>query len=168
VCPGCRWLRRPVRHLDSGHHVQHRGCGHHQISDHDGGAGEELVRLEAISKLHREIDKVLVNSPSTMTSATLRTLANDLRGCGRELARLGVPSDRLQPVYTLTKRGCAQYDKGAQCLATAADIPAPIPGAAAERKFKQTLDCGFKTPGQGSLLLAEAEQKGFEVKAAAG
>jgi len=130
--------------------------------------GEELVWLEAISKLHREIDKVLVNSPTNMTSATLRTLANDLRGCGRELARLGVPSDRLQPVYTLAKRGCAQYDKGAQCLATAADVSAPIPGTAAERRFKQALDCGFKTPGQGSLLLAEAEQKGFEIKAAAG
>jgi hypothetical protein len=35
-------------------------------------------------------------------------------------------------------------------------------------KFKQALDCGFKTPGQGRLLLAEAEQKGFEIKAAAG
>lgn len=43
-----------------------------------------------------------------------------------------------------------------------------LPGAAAERKLKQALDCGFKTPGQDSLLLAEAEQKGFEVKAAAG
>jgi hypothetical protein len=130
--------------------------------------GEELVWLEAISKLHREIDKVLANSPTNMTSGTLRTLANDLRGCGRELARLGVPSDRLEPVYILAKRGCAQYDKGAQCLATAADVPAPIPGTAAERKFKQALDCGFKTPGEGSLLLAEAEGKGFEIKAAAG
>jgi hypothetical protein len=73
--------------------------------------GEELVWREAISKLHREIDKVLVNSPTNMTAATLRRLANDLRGCGRELARLGVPSDRLQPVYTLAKRGCVQLGK---------------------------------------------------------
>ena len=49
--------------------------------------------------MRREIDKVLVDAPSNMTSATLRSLANELRGCGRELARLGVPSDRLQPVY---------------------------------------------------------------------
>ena len=87
---------------------------------------------------------------------------------GHELARLGVPSDRLQPVYTIAKRGCAQYEKGAQCLSTAADTPAPIPGTAAERKFNQALDCGFKTPGKGGLLLAQAEGKGFEIKAAAG
>jgi hypothetical protein len=130
--------------------------------------GEELVWLEAISRLHREIDDVLADAPSNMTSATLRSLANDLRGCGRELARLGVPSDRLQPVYTLAKRGCNQYEKGALCLATAANVSAPIPGSAAERKFRQALDCGFKTPGKGSLLLAEAEGKGFEIKAAAG
>jgi hypothetical protein len=61
--------------------------------------------------------------------------------------------------------GCGGQSKTS--TAAAVDIPAPIPGTAAERKFKQALDCGFKTPGQGSLLLAEAEQKGFEIKAAA-
>jgi hypothetical protein len=55
-----------------------------------------------------------------------------------------------------------------QCLSTAADIPAPIPGTAAERKFNQALDCGLTTPGKGGLLLAQAEGKGFEIKAAAG
>jgi hypothetical protein len=30
------------------------------------------------------------------------------------------------------------------------------------------LDCGFAAPGKGSLLLAEAEANGFEIKETAG
>jgi hypothetical protein len=112
--------------------------------------GDELVWLEAISKLHTKIDKVLMDSPSNLTSATMRTLANQLRGCSRELARLGPPTDRLQPVYKLAKSGCAQYDKGATCLATAASIGAPMVGTAAERKFNQAIDCAFAAPVDGA------------------
>jgi hypothetical protein len=130
--------------------------------------GKELVWLEAISKLHTKIDKVLVNSPSNLTSASMGAIANDLRGCSRELARLGSPTERLQPVYKLAKSGCAQYDKAAKCFTTAAAIGAPIAGTAEERKFNQALDCGFKTPEKGSLLLAKAEEKGFEIKQQAG
>ena len=38
--------------------------------------------------------------------------ASKLRTCSRELRRIGAPSDRLQPVYALAKKGCAEYDKG--------------------------------------------------------
>jgi hypothetical protein len=130
--------------------------------------GKELLWLEAISKLHTKIDKVLVNSPSNLTSATMAAIAHDLRGCSRELARLGPPTDRLQPVYKLAKSGCAQYDKAAKCMATAASIGAPLAGTAEERTFNQALDCAFKTPEKGSLLLANAEEKGFKIKQQAG
>jgi len=130
--------------------------------------GEELVWLEAIRRMHTKIDKALVDSPSNMTSATMSALANDLRGCSRELARLGIPTDRLQPVHELAKSGCAQYDKAAQCFATAASIGIPIAGTAEDRKFNQALDCGFKTPEKGSLLLANAEIKGYEIQDKAG
>jgi hypothetical protein len=50
--------------------------------------GNELVWLEAISKLHTKIDKVLVDSPSNLTSATMGALANDLRGCRRPAVRV--------------------------------------------------------------------------------
>ena len=130
--------------------------------------GEELVWLEAIGRLHKKIDKVLVESPSEMTKATLTSLANQLRGCSRELARLAAPSARLEPVYKLVKSGCAQYDKAAACFATAARIGAPIAGTAEERTFNQSIDCGFAAPGQGSRLLAEAEAKGFDIKDRAG
>ncbi len=50
--------------------------------------GNELVWLEAISKLHTKIGKVLVDSPSNLTSATMGALANDLRGCRRPAVRV--------------------------------------------------------------------------------
>ena len=78
------------------------------------------------------------------------------------------PTARLQPVSKLAKRGCAQYDKAANCFATAASIGAPIAGTAEERRFNQAIDCGFQTPEKGSLLLAQAEGKGFEIKDQAG
>ena len=130
--------------------------------------GAELVWLEAIGKLHTKIDKVLTDAPSNMTSSTMGTLSAKLRGCSRELARLGPPTDRLQPVYKLAKQGCAQYDKAARCFATAASIGAPLAGTAQERTFNQALDCGFAVPGMGSALLADAEAKGFEIKETAG
>ena len=130
--------------------------------------GEELVWLEAIRRLHTKSDKVLTDAPSNMTSSTMGTLATKMRGCSRELARLGAPTERLQPVYKLAKNGCAQYDKAAKCFATAASIGAPLAGTSEERRFNQALDCGFAAPGKGSELLAEAEAKGFEIKETAG
>jgi hypothetical protein len=130
--------------------------------------GEELVWLEGIGKLHTRADKVLTDAPSNMTPSALGTLATKMRGCGRELARLGAPSERLAPVYKLAKSGCAQYDKAAKCFATAASIGIPIAGTVQERRLNQAIDCGFAAPGKGSALLAEAEAKGFEIKQTAG
>jgi hypothetical protein len=130
--------------------------------------GQELAWLEGIGKLHKKTDKVLTDAPTNMTPSAMGTLATKLRGCSRELARLGSPTERLQPVYRLAKRGCAQYDKAAKCFATAASIGIPIAGTVQERRLNQALDCGFATPGKGSALLAEAEAKGFEIKETAG
>jgi hypothetical protein len=130
--------------------------------------GEELVWLEGIGKLHTNSDKVLTDAPTNMTPSALGTLATKMRGCGRELTRLGAPTERLTPVYKLAKRGCAQYGKAATCFATAASIGIPIAGTSQERRFNQALECGFAAPGKGSALLAEAEVKGFEIKETAG
>ena len=129
---------------------------------------QELVWLEAISRLHRMIDKVLVDSPSQLTPATLRSLAKQLRGCTGELARLGSPTERLRPVSELAERGCAQYDAAAKCFDTAASIGIPVAGTSEARKFDLAIDCGFAAPGKGSALLADAEVRGSEIKAAAG
>jgi hypothetical protein len=130
--------------------------------------GEELVWLEGIRKLHTKSDKILTDAPSNMTPSALGTLATKMRGCSRELARLGAPTARLQPVYKLAKNGCAQYDKAAKCFATAASIGIPFAGTSQERRLNQAIDCGFAAPGKGSLLLAEAEAKGFDIKQTAG
>jgi hypothetical protein len=130
--------------------------------------GEELLWLEAIRKLHTKTDKVLTDAPSNMTSSALGTLSTKMRGCSRELARLGAPTERLQPVHKLARNGCAQYDKAAKCFATAASIGIPIAGTSQERRLNQAIECGFAAPGKGSALLAEAEAKGFEIKEAAG
>jgi hypothetical protein len=131
-------------------------------------SGEELVWLEGIRKLHTKADKILTDAPSNMTPSAMGTLATKMRSCSRELARLGTPTQRLRPVYTLAKRGCAQYDKAATCFATAASIGIPIAGTVQERRLNQAIDCGFAAPGKGSALLAEAEIKGFEIKETAG
>ncbi len=123
---------------------------------------KELAWLEAISKLHTKLDKVWEDSPTNLTSAVMSALAKGLRGCSRELARLGAPSDRLQPVYKLAKKGCVQYEK---CYATAASIIGRvITNAAEERRLNQSIDCGLTAPMKGSGQLALAELKGIEIK----
>ena len=126
---------------------------------------KELAWLKAISKLHKKLDKVWTDSPTNLTSAVMSALAKGLRGCSRELARLGAPTDRLQRVYKLAKKGCVQYDKGARCYATAASIIGRvINNAAQERRLNQSIDCGLTTPMKGSGQLALAELKGIEIK----
>jgi hypothetical protein len=67
----------------------------------------------------------------------------------------------------LVKKGCKEYDKGAVCLRTAARIGIPF-GTPEERKQNEAIDCGFAAVGKGGIYLADAENKGAEIKAAAG
>jgi hypothetical protein len=126
---------------------------------------QELAWLDGLRKLHEKIDKVWQDSPTNLTAGVMSALAKGLRGCSRGLARLGSPTDRLQPVYKLAKKGCAQYDKGAKCFAIAASIIAhPIASSAEERKLNQSIDCGLSAPATGSGHLTAAEVKGFDIK----
>ncbi len=129
--------------------------------------GDELVWLEAINKLHTDGNWFL-GLPCCVTTAQMRAIEEEMRGCTRELARLGLPTDRLLPVYKLAQKGCAEYDKAAECMATAATIGAPLVGTSAERKSGEALDCAFSAPYEGASLLADAVERGFEIKAAAG
>ena len=126
--------------------------------------GDELVWLEAINGLLMKSQKVLGGSPCCETKAQMRALEDGMRGCTRELARLGLPSDRLQPVYKLAQKGCAQYDRAAECFATAAEIGAPVSGTSEERKFNDAIDCAFAAPNRGAILLADSVEKGSEIK----
>ena len=129
--------------------------------------GDELVWLEAMGTLPRKMGKVLIDSSSSLTPATLRSLAEGLRGCTRELTGLGSPTDRLRPVYDVAKQGCAKYDQAAKCFDTAARIGIPVMGTADERKFDKAIKCGFAVPEDGTRLLVEAETLGVTIKESA-
>jgi hypothetical protein len=128
----------------------------------------ELPWLQAVEQLPPTMEKVFKNAPTYMTTRAMRSMAYKLRGCSRELARVGrAPSARLQPVEALVRKGCQEYDKGATCFEDAARIGAPLSGSSEERKFDQKLQCGFNASGTGSEPLADAANKAEEVRAAA-
>jgi hypothetical protein len=128
----------------------------------------EEAWLKAVTKLHQTIDKPFTGSIN-MTRAKMVELGGTLRACSRELARIGSPSHRLQPVHVLVKKACRTYDKGAECFATAARVSAAdgsvVVGTPEEKTQKQAMDCGFGAQGDGGNLLSEAEAKGEEIKA---
>jgi hypothetical protein len=128
---------------------------------------KELAWLKAIPKVRTKIDKIM-EATSNITISAMRKLATSLRSCSRELARGGAPSDRLQPVYALVKKGCMEYDKGAVCFTTAARIGIPFAGSAEDRKQTKAIQCGFDASGKGGIPLLDAENKGAEIKAEVG
>jgi hypothetical protein len=129
---------------------------------------EELAWLKAVTKLHEKINKVLTAPGNVyLTRAKMRSYVNTMRSCGRELARIGSPSDRLQPVYVIVKKACRTFDKGAKCFATAASLTTAdgvIAGTREERIQQRAIECGVEAQGNGSNLLADAEAKGEEIK----
>jgi hypothetical protein len=128
---------------------------------------EELAWLKLIPTVSNKINKTF-DTTTNLTTRAMTKLANSLRSCTRQLARGGSPSDRLQPVYALVKKGCKEDDKGAVCFTTAARIGIPLAGSSDARKQTDALDCGFEAVGKGGIFLADAENKGNEIKAAAG
>jgi len=127
----------------------------------------ELVWLDAVEKLSTKMEKIIADSPTDITPSVMASLGDQLRDCSRELARIGAPSARLQPVHALVEQACEEYDKGAQCFATAARIGIPFAGTAADREQTQALDCGFAS-SRGLIPLADAMNKGAEITRAAG
>jgi hypothetical protein len=128
----------------------------------------ERAWLDAIPKARAKIDNALTEPNVTLTSSKMRSLANTLRSCRRQLLRAGSPSDRLRPIYALATQACREYDKGAQCFATAARMGTTLFGAADERRFRQAIDCGLAAQGKGLFPLGQAEQQASQLKATAG
>jgi hypothetical protein len=123
----------------------------------------ELAWLNVPTKLRQTTTKVLTQGQSQVTRAMLEQWVSTLRSCSRELAQLGAPTARLQPVHVLLKQACQQYDKGAACFAKAAPL---INSASRVREVQQAMDCGSAALNKGSELLAAAEVKGIEVRTA--
>jgi len=128
---------------------------------------QELLWLEAVEMLLPKMNKAVTDSPSDLTPTALKSLANAVRGCNRELARIGSPGSRLQPVYVPVKRACREYDKGATCFADAARIGIPS-SSTALRELEQKINCGFASARKGGYPLVEAQVKAADVKAEIG
>lgn len=129
---------------------------------------KERAWLKAIPRVSGKIEKALGASTINVTPATMHAYANTLRSCRRELLGAGPSSDRLQPVYALVKKACAQHDKGARCFDTAATLNPMGPGTPAARAQDQAINCGLDTATKGLSLLADAENEGSKIQAAAG
>jgi hypothetical protein len=128
----------------------------------------ERAWLDAIPKARAKIDNALTEPNVTLTSSKMRSLANTLRSCRRQLLRAGSPSDRLRPIHALVTEACQEYDKGAQCFAAAARMGTTLFGAADERRFRQAIDCAFDTGRKGTEVLVDALNNGDEIKAKVG
>ena len=128
--------------------------------------GQELLWLQSVEQLLPKMNTVFVDSPSDMTPAALRSLANRARGCSREVVQLGSPSARLQQVDALVRQACEEYDKGAKCFEDAARLGTPS-SSSEIRKLEQQISCGFAAAETGGKPLAEAQIKAHEVRAAA-
>jgi len=126
----------------------------------------ELGWLRAITKLHQKMDKEFLKEGFvTITPSKLRSWEQLMRSCSKELARIGSPSARLQPVRALVQKACQQYDKGAACYAVAARY---LNTFSKSKTVEEKLTCGDNAAGDGSNLLSDAEAKGHEIDAAAG
>lgn len=130
---------------------------------------EERAWLDAVTKLRKTTEKAFSASTVYLTRAKMTSFAEALRTCSRELARIGAPSDRLQPVYVLVQKACKAHDKGAKCFATAASVSMAdggvVAGTPQEKTQRQALDCGGEAQGNGANLLISAESTGEEIKA---
>jgi hypothetical protein len=131
------------------------------VVDEGTSTAEELVWLQAVEQLLPKMNEIFDDIPTELTAAALQQVAEGLRGCGRELARIGPASPRLQQVQDLLQQACREYDTGADCFAGAA--VAISAGSAEIEEFDRLLDCGFAASGLGGEPLADAIDKASEL-----
>jgi hypothetical protein len=129
---------------------------------------KERAWLKTIPRVSGKIEKAVGAKSITVTPDTMHSYANTLRSCRRELLRAGAPSDRLQPVYVLVKKGCAQLDKGARCFDSAATFNPIGPGTPEDRAQSRAIECGFEAAAKGLVPLAQADEDGSRIQAEAG
>jgi hypothetical protein len=131
---------------------------------------EELAWLKAVSGVRSKVEEsIQAGGSGRLTRAIMVESGNNLAAWSRQLRRIGAPSDRLQPVYTLVKKVIRTYDKGANCYARAARAVSAsgsvVAGTPEERIVEEGLDCAGAAEGDGTHLLYKADAKGMELKA---
>jgi hypothetical protein len=131
----------------------------------------ELYWLSSVEKMHYQVDKLFHKDNVVVTRNVALSWSNALGQCSRTLHRIGPGTARLRPVYTLVKKACALFDKGAKCWATAAHAMdaggGVVSGTPEERIVNSSMSCGDASYGDGTNLLGDAELKGGQIKSEA-
>ena len=130
---------------------------------------KELAWLKGVSGMSTKVENSFqAKGPVSLTRAIVLEYNSQLASWGRQLRRLGAPSDRLQPAYTLVRKVIQTFDKGAKCYARAAgviSVGGSVDSDREARMFEEALDCGNAAEGNGANLLYKADAKGKELKA---
>jgi hypothetical protein len=130
---------------------------------------KELAWLKGVSAVRTKVENSFQAKGSvSLTRAIVLEYNSQLASWSRQLRRLGAPSDRLQPAYTLVRKAIQTFDKGANCYARAAgviSVGGSVDSGLEARMFEEAFDCGHAAEGNGTNLLYKADAKGKELKA---
>jgi hypothetical protein len=131
---------------------------------------KELAWLKGVSAVRTKVENSFKakGGAVSLTRAIVLEYNSQLASWGRQLRRLGAPSDRLQPAYTLVRKVIQTFDKGAKCYARAAgviSVGGSLDSDREARMFEEALDCGHAAEGNGANVLYKADAKGKELKA---
>ena len=129
---------------------------------------KELAWLKGVSAVRTKVENSFKAKGSVnLTRAIVLEYNSQLASWSRQLRRLGAPSDRLQPAYTLVRKVIQTFDKGAKCYARAAGVISVGGSVDSDRArmFEEALDCGHAAEGNGANVLYKADDKGDELKA---
>jgi hypothetical protein len=130
---------------------------------------KELAWLKGVAAVSTKVENSFkAKSSVSLTRAIVLEYKSQLASWSRQLRRLGAPSDRLQPAYTLVRKVIQTFDKGAKCYARAAGLISEGGSVGSEqgaRVFDEAMDCGHAGEGNGANVLFKADAKGDELKA---
>jgi hypothetical protein len=127
---------------------------------------ESLTRserwLNGLTSLNTRMNHATGPAYSTVTPASLRAQARQLRRCSAELAGLGPPTARQRPLYHLASQACAGYEHGARCDLAAARDSADFDSTAAKlpARLMRLLNCSNAGINKGTNFLGDALSNG--------
>jgi hypothetical protein len=129
----------------------------------------ELAWLGSVNRMAASIDAI-AGQKMNLTRTKMLSLSNLFGECRRVMRRIGQGTARLRPVLTLVNKACATFDRGAKCLATAAQVSNAdgevVAGSPEEQTQKQSIECSTAAFTDGSKTLSEAQTKGEEIQLA--
>ena len=120
--------------------------------------------LKGLSSLSADMTHALVagngGNDTVLTSAALRSMAQQLSRCSAGLSALGSPTARLRRVDRLAVRACQGFEQGASYFATAAGFMSPDGAATDQQKVNGLLHRGAAGVSRGSTLMSLAVADG--------